>query len=209
MSFQIGQVIPCISITYVSTAIAANLSFNSYLPWQEWTQNIKELKIFDLTVTEQHKVPSEHNPEDSKYDGFKLVDVEGISWHNNYPHADTSGSGRKMFDRHIGDSKQEFDIWFDENPDLPCEVRGLTNYLSDLKRGIYYREHGHYGVDPDTTEQDRAYTKLLIEHMATIIALYKQQSGNNISIEPRLISAGETLPGWYTVTIVNNEGESV
>lgn len=204
MRFQVNEVLPVVAIIFAGVDDSTNLMFHPYYPWFDMFSKIERIEFEHLTVTEHHRVRNEWAPKDAEpdCDGFILKSSKDEIWHNQYPYASygqTSDAADRMFDRHLEEG--EFVQWYDKNKNVPCQYRLLSDYMVNIKRGIWQREE-----QTNLNAEELAHTEALSKHLQDLCDSYEQQFGKKVVFDKHLIGKGSEeerwLKGWWKVRFV-------
>ena len=96
-----------------------------------------KIELRKLTVTEHHKVPYSHDPEQKlTCDGYLLKDETGRVWKNQYPRA-SYGQTFNEFDYHFTPERKEGETWDDLfNSGEVLDFYNLPVFYARLMRGV-------------------------------------------------------------------------
>jgi hypothetical protein len=199
MRFQLNEVLPVIHISFDASQHFDCL-FAAYLPWRG--HKVAAIRFDHLTVAEHHRVRSDYDAEteEPRYDGYVLKSGDDV-WHNQYPTAEygqVSDAGDRMFTRHVVGG---WEAWLTANPGKPMETRLLSDYLADLKRGIWKREQEAKRDPKSYTIKDELETEALNLHLDLVVAEYEKQHGKKIGFTKHMIGS-DWLEGWWNVSYV-------
>lgn len=213
MRFQLNEILPVIHLRF-DTSGKLHCTFRPYYPWSGHT--VTKIQFDHLTVTEHHRVCDSYAAENSEpnCDGFVLKSGDNV-WHNQYPTASygqTSDAADRMFIRRI-DPDTCLTQWLEENPNTAVTVRSLSDYLTEVKRGIYQRQQAQ--ISEKTTLLDREHTKQLQDHLDAVVQSYEEEFGKKIVFSKlmfgkEILEVGEEvreesqwLEGWWNVEFTN------
>ena len=132
--YTVGEELFVIHFTISNTR--SGVLFQSPLRFQY--DNVSNVTIKKLVVTEHHRVLTEWDKDDAEpsCDGFVLKDEENAIWHNQYPKASygqVSDAADRMF------WKAGYRYVASENLNdiiVPADMRLLTDYMYSLRGGI-------------------------------------------------------------------------
>lgn len=136
MRFNIGQKILAVTFIYPGRNF-----FTVPVPFLY--DNVRPAKIIFkvLEVKEHHKVFYSDDPEkNKKYDGYRLTDVDGVVWNNQYP---TAHYGQlddrcdRLFELDMENmSRDEIRTAIDNEENVPTQYELLEQQLDRIHRGL-------------------------------------------------------------------------
>ena len=132
--YSVGEELFVIHFTISNSRVSELFS----APLRFWNEDVSNITIKKLTVTEHHRVLHDYAKEDEAptCDGFILKDEDGAIWTNQYPRA-SYGQISDAADRLFWKDGYKF-VGSERLNDviIPADMRLLTDYMWSLHEGI-------------------------------------------------------------------------
>ncbi|MCK9234691.1 MAG: hypothetical protein M0R77_00085 [Gammaproteobacteria bacterium] len=95
-------------------------------PYNNSLEPYSSMELIELTITEAHNVPWEHDPDGEKeYEGYGAIDDKGRRWYNQYP---TASYGQT--------STEDDHIFYHESEKDLLAAKRVKQFVKDIYRGV-------------------------------------------------------------------------